>query len=257
MASITLNHAGVDFPIYNARARSFRQDLLRRVGGRIDREDDGLVLVRALRDITLSLQPGDRLAIMGGNGAGKSTLLRVLAGSYEPSSGSARIDGSVSSLLDITLGMDTEMTGLENIVLRGAIVGLSGRQARQCVPEIAEFSELGNFLHLPVRTYSSGMMLRLAFAISTVRCPDILLLDEVIGVGDADFALKASGRIERLMGDASILALASHNPATLKHYCNRAVLLKDGCIFAEGSITSVMATYDAHLSASPAATAPA
>ncbi|MFC5741208.1 ABC transporter ATP-binding protein [Dyella tabacisoli] len=244
MPSIQLRSATVDFPIYNARTRSLRHGLLRRVGGRIQPQGD-LVTVNALRDVTLSLHAGDRLAILGGNGAGKSTLLRVFAGSYEPSSGTADINGSVSSLLDITLGMDFELTGEENILLRGAFVGMSRQEVKQRIPEIAEFSELGEYLHLPVRTYSSGMMLRLAFAISTARAPDILLLDEMIGVGDRAFITKTSKRLEKLMDTASILALASHDTATLSRYCNRAVLLQEGSIVMEGSLATVFKAYEA------------
>jgi ABC-2 type transport system ATP-binding protein len=250
MPSIRLRNASVDFPIYNARNRSFRHGLLRRVGGRIH-QSDGVVKVNALRDVTLSLGPGDRLAVLGGNGAGKSTLLRVFAGSYEPSVGTADIDGSISSLLDITLGMDFELTGEENVVLRGAFVGMSAVEARARVPEIAEFSELGDYMHLPVRTYSSGMMLRLAFAISTARTPDILLLDEMIGVGDSGFAAKTCQRIERMMDKASIIAIASHDPSTLRRYCNRAILLQEGSVVSEGSIAAVLAAYDALQSVAP------
>ncbi|WP_266160303.1 ABC transporter ATP-binding protein [Dyella silvatica] len=244
MPSIQLRSATVDFPIYNARTRSLRHDLLRRVGGRIQPKGD-LVTVNALRNVTLSLFAGDRLAILGGNGAGKSTLLRVFAGSYEPSDGTADISGSVSSLLDITLGMDFELTGEENIFLRGAFAGMSPAEIKQRIPEIAEFSELGDYLHLPVRTYSSGMMLRLAFAISTARAPDILLLDEMIGVGDRAFSAKTSKRLENLMDTASILALASHDPTTLSKYCNRAVLLRGGEIVMEGTLTTVLKAYEA------------
>jgi len=250
MPSIRLHHASVDFPIYNARNRSFRHGLLRRVGGRIHRSD-GLVRINALRDVTLSLGPGDRLAVLGANGAGKSTLLRVFAGSYEPSLGTADISGSVSSLLDITLGMDFELTGEENVILRGAFVGMSSAEARKRVPEIAEFSELGDYMHLPVRTYSSGMMLRLAFAISTARAPEILLLDEMIGVGDSEFASKTCLRIEQMMDKASILALASHDVSILRRYCNRAILLREGSVVAEGSVAAVLEAYEASPSALP------
>ena len=244
MPFIKLHNASVEFPIYNARSRSFRHGLLHRVGGPIQRNGD-TVTVDALRDITLSLGAGDRLGVVGGNGAGKSTLLRVFAGSYEPSTGTAEISGSVSSLLDITLGMDFELTGEENIILRGAFVGMSPAEAKSRVPEIAEFSELGNYLHLPVRTYSSGMTLRLAFAISTARSPEILLLDEMMGVGDSQFAAKTSQRMEKMMDKAGILALASHDTVTLKRYCNRAILLQEGIITAEGSVSDVLEAYAA------------
>lgn len=248
MPSIKLDDASVHFPIYNARTRSFRHGLLHKVvGGRIQHYG-GTATVEALRHLNLTLHAGDRLAVLGGNGAGKSTLLRVFSGSYEPTFGTADINGSVSSLLDITLGMDFELTGEENIILRGAFAGLRRAEARERVPEIAEFSELGEYLHLPVRTYSSGMVLRLAFGISTAGSPDILLLDEMIGVGDNAFAVKASRRIESMMDRASILALASHDPQILLKYCNRAVLLRKGEIAAEGSVSKVLQAHASALS---------
>jgi ABC-2 type transport system ATP-binding protein/lipopolysaccharide transport system ATP-binding protein len=243
MASITLTNATVEIPIYNARGRSLRSNILRRVGGRLEPDNRDVMTVRAVNDITLSLKPGDRLALIGHNGAGKSTMLRVFSGAYEPSSGTAEISGSVSSLLEITMGMDPELTGAENIVLRGVFVGLSIDEARRLIPEIAEWSELGDYLALPLRTYSSGMLLRLAFAISTVRHRDILLLDELIGVGDMNFAAKARQRIENMMDRASILALASHDIGILRQYCNQAILLRQGSIVADGSVNDIARDY--------------
>lgn len=243
MASIILTRASVEIPIYNARGRSLRSNLLRRVGGQLASDERDVVTVKALNDVTLALRPGDRLGLVGHNGAGKSTLLRVLSGAYEPSSGTAEIEGTVSSLLDISMGMDAELTGAENIVLRGVLVGMSLREARAMTPEIAEFSELGGYLDLPLRTYSSGMRLRLAFAVSTARRHDILLLDELIGVGDASFAAKARKRVEELMDSASILGLASHNADIIRQYCNRAVLLRGGAIAADGAVEHVLAEY--------------
>jgi len=243
MASITLTNATVEIPIYNARGRSFRSNLFRRVGGRLEPDNRDVITVKALNEITLSLKPGDRLALIGHNGAGKSTMLRVFSGAYEPSSGTAEISGSVSSLLDITMGMDPELTGAENIVLRGVFVGLSIDEARRLIPEIAEWSELGDYLALPLRTYSSGMLVRLAFAVSTVRHRDILLLDELIGVGDMNFAAKARQRIEDMMDRASVLALASHNTDILRQYCNRAILLQQGSIVADGTVDDIAREY--------------
>jgi len=243
MASITLTNATVEIPIYNARGRSFRSNLFRRVGGRLEPDNRDVITVKALNEITLSLKPGDRLALIGHNGAGKSTMLRVFSGAYEPSSGTAEISGSVSSLLEITMGMDPELTGAENIVLRGVFVGLSIDEARRLIPEIAEWSELGDYLALPLRTYSSGMLVRLAFAVSTVRHRDILLLDELIGVGDMNFAAKARQRIEDMMDRASILALASHNTDMLRQYCNRAILLRQGSIVADGTVDDIAREY--------------
>lgn len=243
MASITLKNASVEFPIYNAKARSLRSNLIRRVGGKIEPDSSDIVTIKALRDVSLSLKQGDRLALVGHNGAGKSTMLRVLSGAYEPSSGEAQIVGKVSSLLDLTMGMDPELTGAENIILRGVFVGMSMSEARAIIPEIAEFSELGDYLDLPMRTYSSGMTLRIAFGVSTVRAPEILLLDELISVGDSAFAKKARQRIEEMMSKAGILVLASHDPTLLKQYCNRAVLMSEGTIAAGGDVESVLDIY--------------
>jgi ABC-type polysaccharide/polyol phosphate transport system ATPase subunit len=240
MTYIELRDVSVEFAIYNARGRSLRNDFLRRVGGMVGSGDGDRVTVRALQGIDLTLRRGDRIAFIGHNGAGKSTLLRVLSGAYEPSSGSAVIEGKVSSLLDLTMGMDFELTGKQNIVLRGVFLGMTFAQARALVPEISEFSELGTYLDLPMRTYSSGMVLRLAFAVSTAVQPDIILLDEMIGVGDAGFEQKAKDRLEEVLSRARILVLASHNRDTLRQYCNRAVLLKQGHIIADGPIEDVL-----------------
>ncbi len=243
MASIELIDASVEIPIFNSRGRSLKTSLIRRVGGQVAADGHDVVTVKALRHINLSLKPGDRLGLIGHNGAGKSTLLRVFAGSYEPSTGRSDIQGTVSSLIDMEMGMDHELTGADNIILRGVFVGMSLKEARRNIPKIAEFSELGPYLHLPTRTYSSGMRMRLAFATSTTRHPDILLFDEMIGFGDAGFAARAKQRLDAMMDKAKILALASHDLTSLKTYCNRAVLLEAGTILAEGSVDEVWARY--------------
>jgi ABC-2 type transport system ATP-binding protein/lipopolysaccharide transport system ATP-binding protein len=243
LASIKLVDASVEIPIYNSRGRSLKTTLIRHVGGQVDTDGRDVVTVKALQHINLELKPGDRLALVGHNGAGKSTLLRVFSGSYEPSSGIAEIDGTVSSLIDMTMGMDPELTGADNIILRGVFVGMSLKESRERIPEIAAFSELGPYLHLPMRTYSSGMMTRLAFAISTTRYPDILLFDEMISFGDAAFADRAKKRLDAMLDKASVLALASHDVYTLKNYCNRAIMLDEGMIAAEGSVQDVWDHY--------------
>jgi len=242
LASITLNNASVEFPIYNARGRSIRRNILARVGGTVAAEGDS-VTVSAIKGVNLSLKEGERLGLLGHNGAGKSTLLRVLSGAYEPSSGSAEIDGTVSSLLDITMGMDPEMSGAENIILRGALIGMTIPEARESIPEISEFAEIGDFIDLPMRTYSSGMNLRLAFAISTAIRPDILLMDELISVGDAAFATKAKQRIRDLIASAGILVLASHDAKSLLEYCTRGVVMEHGAIAFDGPIDEAIARH--------------
>ncbi len=241
MAYIELTGASVEFSIYNANSRSFRRDILQRVGGHVRSSATDRVTVQALRNITLSLRPGDRLGIVGHNGSGKSTLLRVLSGTYEPSAGSAVVRGKVSSLLDFTMGMDPELTGRENIVLRGVFLGMTFSGANALVPEIIEFSELGSYIDLPVRTYSSGMLLRLAFGVSTAVQPEIILLDEMISVGDAGFAVKAKERLDSLVSAAGILVFASHSHAALRQYCKTAIALHEGRIIAQGPIEDVLA----------------
>lgn len=241
MPAIELRNAGVEFAIYNSRSRSIRNDLLRRVGGHIDAAaDNDRVVVQALRGINLKLESGDRIGLIGHNGAGKTTLLRVLSGAYEPSTGTALIDGRVSSLLDLHMGMDFELTGRQNIVLRGVFLGLTFKEAHGLVPEIAEFCELGAFLDVPMRTYSSGMIIRLAFGVSTAVQPDIILLDEMINVGDEGFADKARDRIHRVFDRAHILVLASHKMRQVREYCNRAILLREGTIVADGPVDDVI-----------------
>jgi ABC-2 type transport system ATP-binding protein/lipopolysaccharide transport system ATP-binding protein len=244
MTSIVLDRVTVEFPIYNARGRSLKTELLRRtVGGHIESADASHVSIQALRDINLTLGKGDRLGLVGHNGAGKSTLLRVLSGVYEPPIGTVTIDGHVSALTDMMMGMDVEATGYENIILRSVFLGVPLDQAKRSVAEIEDFSELGNFLHLPLRTYSSGMMLRLAFAVTTAVTPEILIMDEIIGAGDAAFFDKAEKRLNRVIGDSHILVVASHSEFTLQRFCNKAALLKEGRLVMLGSVDEVLAAY--------------
>ena len=254
MTSIDIVNVSVEFPVYTSVGRSIRAEMLRRIGGRIQEGyEPGRLVVRALRDINLSLRPGDRLGLIGPNGAGKSTLLRLLSGVYEPPIGSVKVNGNVSSMLDVMLGIDHELNGYDNIILRGVLLGMSIAQARAMTPEIAEFSELGEFLQLPVRTYSAGMMLRLAFAISTATRPDIVLLDEVIGVGDPAFAVKAKIRVQDMVNNASILVLASHDQAVLGSFCNRIAVLQAGEIVNIGEASEVLERYAASVAAGSSA----
>jgi ABC-2 type transport system ATP-binding protein/lipopolysaccharide transport system ATP-binding protein len=246
MPAIDLHDVSIDFPIYaTPQSRSIKMDLFRRIGGRIQSSgEDGRLVVRALRNINLRLRSGDRLGLIGPNGAGKSTLLRVLSGVYEPPYGSIRVEGHVSSLLDVTLGIDPELNGYDNIILRSVLLGSTFAEARARTDEIAEFSELGEFLNLPVRTYSAGMIMRLGFAISTAQRPEIILLDEVVGVGDREFAEKARARTLQLVEDASILVLASHDRATLQSFCNRAAVLQGGEMVTIGPLDEVLDAYE-------------
>ncbi len=245
MANLQLEAVTVDFPIYNASTRSLKSSLLHRgTGGRIARDAGNRMCVRALEDVSLVLEHGDRVGLIGGNGAGKTTLLRVLSGVYQPSLGQVRRQGRVASLFDISLGIDPESTGYENIMLRGLFLGLTPEEIRERTDEIAAFTELGDYLAMPVGSYSTGMMLRLAFAVCTCIEPEILLMDEWIGVGDAAFVKKAERRLEGFVGRAGILGLASHNPALLERTCTKGVLLDAGQVKACGPIAEVLREYE-------------
>jgi homopolymeric O-antigen transport system ATP-binding protein len=244
VASIELDQVTIEFPIYNARARSLTVELFRRtVGGLIQSDKSSFVSVVALRDINLLLTDGDRLGLIGHNGAGKTTLLRVLAGIYEPLAGRARINGTVASLTDITMGMDFERTGYENIMMRGVFLGLEPKEMRRMIPEIEAFTELGEFLTLPLRTYSSGMLLRLAFAVTTAVVPEILIMDEMIGAGDAAFVVKATARLHQMISNSNILVIASHDVETIRRLCNKAALLQTGRVVKVGPVEEVIAAY--------------
>lgn len=231
MASIILDNCSLSLPVYGTGNRSLKQMVMSAAtGGRIAGGSRQITVVEALRDISLNITAGDRIGLLGHNGAGKTTLLRLLGGVYEPSGGALRIEGRVTSLIDVTLGMDFEATGYENILLRGLMLGIPRAEIRRLTPDISEFSGLGDYLSMPVRTYSSGMVLRLAFSIVTSVHADILLMDEWLSVGDADFVKKAEERLKALVDKASILVLASHNPKIIQDLCNITVSLEHGRI---------------------------
>lgn len=247
MASIVLRDMHVEIPIYDTSGRSLKKQLLHATtGGRILR-DRGVAVARVINGISLELKNGDRMALVGHNGAGKTSLLRVLAGVYEPTSGWVSVDGSVIPLLDIGLGIDYESTGFENILLRGAVLGVKRRDLKALTERIVEFTELGDYLSMPVRTYSSGMILRLAFGISTCVTPEILLLDEFFGVGDASFLQKAERRLNELILDTGILVFASHSKELIRRLCNKALWLNKGEIQALGDVESVLDAYAASI----------
>jgi ABC-2 type transport system ATP-binding protein/lipopolysaccharide transport system ATP-binding protein len=246
MASITLEKVSVSFPVYSSATRSIKNRLIQSAtGGQIRSESgsDRISVVQALQDINLQLESGDRIGLVGHNGAGKTTLLRVLGGIYEPNEGQVLVRGSTVPLFDISLGMDPESTGYENIVLRGLYLGLSRSQMRGRLDEIADFTELGDFLNLPISTYSAGMRMRLAFAVSTSVAPDILLIDEGIGAGDAAFLQKASERLKLFTEQVSIIVLSSHSEDLIKRMCNKAVLMEHGRVVGSGSTQEVLTQY--------------
>lgn len=229
MAFIKLDKVSVEFPIYNSNAISLRKNFLRvATGGRVMRDANERVVVRSINQLSLHIQHGDRVGLIGHNGAGKSTFLRLLAGIYEPSHGQIEVEGRVSSMLDLMHGIEAECTGYENIMMRGLMLGLNKGEIQAKAQEIAEFSRLGDYLDMPVRTYSSGMMVRLAFSISSSIQPDILLIDEVFGAGDADFMDSARARMISLMNSSRIVVFASHSPALIQEFCNKVLVLNAG-----------------------------
>lgn len=242
MAFLSLENISLTYPIYNGSARSLKSAVLRGVGGRLG-EGLGRVEIHALRDVSLTLNPGDRLALLGHNGAGKSTLLKVLAGIYEPPAGRVIRAGTVSSITDVSLGLDLEATGTENIISRCVFLGMKFSEAKKRLRSIQEFTELGPYLDMPLRTYSTGMLVRLAFAASTESRPDILIMDEMIGAGDLSFAERARQRILDYVRSASILVLASHDMNTLTNFCNRAVILESGSVGFSGSVAEAVERY--------------
>lgn len=244
MAFIDFNNVSVDFPIYNASGRSLKKRLMSvATGGQLGQDPQGRVIVRALEGLTFTLRNGDRVGLLGHNGAGKSTLLRLLSGVYSPSAGVARVDGDVGSLLDISLGIDHEATGRENIYVRGGLLGMSRAQVHSQIDDIIEFSELGDFVDMPVRTYSTGMHLRLAFAVSTVVRPEILLMDEWLSVGDENFKHKAEARMADVVRSTQILVIASHSRDLIMHTCNRVLWLEHGRVRMDGSPQEVTSAY--------------
>ncbi|WP_033570734.1 ABC transporter ATP-binding protein [Dickeya undicola] len=244
MASIVFNNVCVDFPIYNASQRSLKNSLLRATtGGQLGADGQGKVVVRALEDLTFTLNDGDRVGLLGHNGAGKSTLLRVLSGVYQPTSGRVDIQGEIGSLIDISLGIDPEATGRENIYIRGALLGMSKARITRELDEIIEFSELGNFIDMPLRTYSSGMHLRLAFSISTILRPEILIMDEWLSVGDENFKHKAEVRMVEMVKSSNILIIASHSKELIYKICNKVLWLEHGKLKLDGDAIAVANQY--------------
>ena len=234
----------LDFPVYNMDFRSLKNTLLYKgTGGRIARNVKNRVSVRALDDVNLAFRRGDRVGLIGANGSGKTTLLQVLAGVYQPTSGWVWRRGRVSSLFDWSLGIDSGATGYENIMIRGIYLGLTSAEIRERTGEIASFTELGDYLAMPVHTYSAGMKLRLALAVCTCVKPEILLMDEWIGLGDAAFVEKAGRRLDEFVNRAGILVLASHSPALLERTCTTGILLDSGRIRAIGPISEVLREY--------------
>jgi ABC-2 type transport system ATP-binding protein len=243
MTSIIVKNLSVDIPIFDVASASLKKLFLRKAIGGMVAAEGSHVVVNALRDVSFDARDGDRIGLIGDNGSGKTTLMRVLADIYPPSSGTVEVDGRVSPMFDNNLGMNADATGLENIRLCGMLWGLTPRQINDSIDDIAEFTELGGYLDMPVRTYSQGMQLRLAFAIVTVREPEILLLDESIGVGDANFFQKAFARLQGLVSRSRILMVASHSDAMIRELCSKALWLHNGTLMDYGPVDRVLHAY--------------
>ncbi|KAF0967019.1 MULTISPECIES: galactan export ABC transporter ATP-binding subunit Wzt/RfbE [Gordonia] len=236
--------ACVDFPIFDAKTRSLKKSVLGAAGGVIGSNASNVVVVEALKNINLHLKHGDRIGLVGHNGAGKSTLLRLLSDIYEPTRGACRVHGRVAPVFDLGVGMDPEISGYENIIIRGMFLGMTRKEMLKKIDDIAEFTELGDYLQMPLRTYSTGMRVRIALGVVTSIDPEILILDEGIGAVDADFMRKARGRLQSLVERSGILVFASHSNEFLAQLCDRALWIDKGEVRMEGGIEEVVGAYE-------------
>ena len=217
------------------------------IGGRLSYRRGSVATVTILEDVSINITRGQRVGLIGANGAGKSTLLRVMAGIYFPTRGVAETRGTISTLFPELLGVRPDATGLENIILTGILLGLTRKEISRRIPEIIEFTELGDYIYMPLRTYSSGMRTRLVLSIATCISPEILLVDEVIGVGDKSFRLKAKERLNRMMTSANTLVVVSQSPEIIREFCTEAIWLDRGQVRATGGVDEVLREYAAEI----------
>lgn len=238
---ILMEHVDMSYPsnIYNAR--SIKQDFFSWL--KRERQTELLKDVRALNDFNFHAKEGDRVGVIGHNGAGKSTLLKTIAGIYPVERGKLQVDGKIRALFDISLGFDLESTGRENILYRGLLLGASPEEIASKTEEIIQFADIGEFIDYPVKAYSTGMAVRLAFAVSTCISGEILLLDEVVGAGDAAFQKRAKKRILELMDEAKIMVFVTHDLDMMQEVCNRTIVLEHGRIIFDGPPKDAMNTY--------------
>jgi len=242
-ARVEVENLHINFPLYHGTARTLRKALAGMRSSRFEQDQQRRMVVQALHDVSFTLQAGHRLGLVGGNGAGKTTLLRALAGIYEPVAGRVSIRGEINALLDTNLGMNGELTGRENIGLRGLHAGLSARQIRTVEEDVEAFADLGDFLDMPVRTYSSGMVIRLGFALATSIRPNVLLMDEWFLAGDTDFMLKAKNRLEALVQQAEILVISTHQMDVVSAWCSEVLWMDQGRIRMRGRPDDVLPAY--------------
>lgn len=244
MAAVEVSGVAVSFPVYHGNSRSLKKTVFAAASNRrLGQDAKQRIVVEALRDVSFSLRSGERLGLIGGNGAGKTTLLRTIAGIYEPVVGRVRVSGTIAALLDPNLGMNVDLTGRENIALRGLYGGLTRPQIRRLEEDVEAFAELGEFLELPVRSYSSGMVVRLAFALATAVRSQILLMDEWFLAGDAAFMEKARLRLEDLVRGAEILILSSHMTDVVLDWSTRVIWMDQGRIRDDGEPKAVVERY--------------
>ena len=244
MTHVQLSNVGVEFRLLSSRDKSFRSGIVQAAtGGRLFRDSKGGVQVQALHSVNLQLVSGEKLGILGHNGSGKSTLLRVFTRVLTPTTGSALISGTVGSLVDVSLGMNPEETGRNNVYLRGALLGLSKTTMDKYFDDIVAFAGLGDFIEMPLRSYSTGMQLRLSFAVSTISAPEILVMDEWLSVGDEQFRQAAQERLSQIVAMSKILIIASHSRELLERVCTRGVVLRGGRIERDGPIDEVTEYY--------------
>jgi ABC-type polysaccharide/polyol phosphate transport system ATPase subunit len=246
MASVRAFNVSVSYPVFTAASRSLKSNIVSQLtGGKISAKSSRHVEVEALNHVTFTLEPGDRVALIGGNGSGKSTLLRTMARIYHPTFGRMQIDGKVAALFDTTFGLDLEATGYENIYLRSLLLGIGRNEIGHKIDDIAEFSGLSGFLDMPLRTHSAGMVARLAFAISTAIDAEILLIDEGIGTADESFMRKADQRLAQFVDRAPIVVMATHKEEAIRKFCNRGIVLKCGRVVFDGEIDDAYYNYRA------------
>lgn len=239
--AVELHNVSIDYYLDNEDAYSLKSALLNFY---IKAQRPVAKTFRALNNLSLNIAHGEKVGIIGLNGSGKTTLLRTVSGIFQPTEGKVKIHGMVSPLLDFNTGFEQHLTGFENIKIRLMFLGLSKEQAEEKIPSIIEFSELGDFIHQPIRTYSAGMALRLAFAASTSIHPEILVADEVIGTGDAQFAVKAKKRLESFLSLDCTMILSSHSLGLVRNFCNRVIWLRNGEIVVDGDTENVIRTYE-------------
>jgi ABC-type polysaccharide/polyol phosphate transport system ATPase subunit len=240
--NISLRNVGVRFDV-SARQESLKSTVAGMLRGK-RRDHSERRVVHALKDVSLEINHGERVGLIGLNGAGKSTILKVMAGIYPPTAGDVRVNGHVSAMFELATGFEMTQTGWDNIRIRGMLLGLTPAEVEERIHQIAEFSELGEFLDYPVKTYSAGMFIRLAFSVSTAINPEILLLDEVMGAGDVQFANKAKRRMLEFMEQGKILVFSSHSLDMLKSFCERVIWLRKGEIVMDGSAERVLSEYE-------------